>query len=195
MIFPPDRCFATAHTGKVKKSLGHKMKSIIIGNSGSGKTWLANNLASIFSIPIIHFDEIFWKPGGFDEPRKSEDIENMIEQSKLSDSWIGEGVFGDIAERYIKDTQTLIWLDLPWNVCLDRLEKRGSESKRHMNREQSEKGLTELIKWASQYYERQSKSSYFGHSKIFNDFDKTKIRLKSEHEVTQYIKNPTRCCT
>ncbi len=167
------------------------MKSILFGNSGSGKTWLANKLSSRFSVPIIYFDEIYWEPGGFNQPRKTEDIGKIIQQSKLSDSWIGEGVFGHIVERYLEDAQTVIWLDLPLDICLNRLKKRGSESKRHMNRKQSEKGITELITWASQYYERQSKSSYFGHSKIFDSFQKTRIRLNSEDEVMQFIQDPT----
>ena len=47
------------------------MKVVIIGNSGSGKTWLARQLAGNASVPLIHLDEIFWEPGGFD--KKSRD--------------------------------------------------------------------------------------------------------------------------
>ena len=61
-----------------------------------------------------------------------------------------------------------------------------------MGREESETGLKELIIWASQYYERKTKSSYFGHSLIYENFLKTKIRLKSEDEVMQFIQDPTR---
>ena len=46
------------------------MRTVILGNSGSGKTWLARKLTGCFSIPIIHFDDIFWEPGGFDKPRE-----------------------------------------------------------------------------------------------------------------------------
>lgn len=40
-------------------------RTVIIGNSGSGKTFLARALAAGSGIPVIHLDEIFWQPGGF----------------------------------------------------------------------------------------------------------------------------------
>jgi len=113
----------------------------------------------------------------------------MILQSKLSDSWLAEGIFGHIAEHYLEDAQSLIWLDIPWNICLKRLKIRGSESKKHMDRDESEIGLKELINWASQYYERKSKSSYYGHSQIYENFLKTKTRLKNEDEVIEFIQD------
>ena len=115
----------------------------------------------------------------------------MILQSKHSGSWIAEGVFGHIAELYLDDAQTIIWLELPLTICLERLKTRGFESKEHMEREESEKGLKELIKWASAYYERKSKSSFFGHSQIYNKFSKKKFSLKSEGEVLRFIQDPT----
>lgn len=163
------------------------MKTVVFGNSGSGKTWLAKRLSADFSIPIIHFDEIFWEPGGFDKPRGAKEVMSMILQSKQSESWIAEGVFGHMAAHYLCDAQSVIWLDLPWDICSKRLMNRGSESKKHMGREESQKGLKELMTWASQYYERKSKSSYYGHSQIYENFMKTKIRLGSEDEVLQFI--------
>jgi adenylate kinase family enzyme len=75
-------------------------KTIIIGNSGSGKTWLANRLAANTETPVIHLDELFWQPGGFDQKRPLSEVERLIEQSKQRPSWIVEGVFGELAERY-----------------------------------------------------------------------------------------------
>ena len=46
-----------------------------------------------------------------------------------------------------------------------------------------------LMTWASQYYERKSKSSYYGHSQIYENFMKTKIRLRSQDEVLQFIQD------
>jgi adenylate kinase family enzyme len=114
------------------------MRTIIIGNSGSGKTWLAKRLAEVSQCPVIHLDHIFWEPGGFDTKRPQDAVDMMIAESKRGESWIAEGVFGELAERFVDRAECLIWLDIDWQTCRDRLLQRGSESKRHMDRVESE---------------------------------------------------------
>lgn len=165
----------------------HLMKMIMVGNSGSGKTWLAKKLAKFDGCTVIHLDHIFWKSGGFDKPRSSEVVTKMIDESKNGDSWIAEGVFGELAERFMDSAQYFVWLDIDWQTCRDRLLKRGSESKRHMGRKESEEGLRQLVEWASLYYERKNARSYEGHKKLMNDFHGQKIHLNSEAEVVNFI--------
>jgi adenylate kinase family enzyme len=55
---------------------------IIVGNSGSGKTWLAKKLAKVEGCQVIHLDNIFWEPGGFDRKRSPEEVAKMIGESK-----------------------------------------------------------------------------------------------------------------
>ena len=45
------------------------MRTVIFGNSGSGKSWLARRLGEKRSTPVVHLDEIFWLPGGFNAKR------------------------------------------------------------------------------------------------------------------------------
>ena len=40
---------------------------LIIGNSGSGKSWLASQLSEKLQYKTIHFDKHFWEPGGFNK--------------------------------------------------------------------------------------------------------------------------------
>jgi ATP-dependent protease HslVU (ClpYQ) ATPase subunit len=37
---------------------------VIIGNSGSGKSYLARRLSEQLTLPLIHLDALFWEPGG-----------------------------------------------------------------------------------------------------------------------------------
>lgn len=130
------------------------MKIVIIGNSGSGKTWLATRLAALASVPVIHLDELFWRPGGFDEKRSAEELASLIKRKRIMASWVVEGVFGELATPFLEDAQALIWLNPGWPVCRQRLLARGSESKAHMGRAQSEAGLARLLEWASAYSSR-----------------------------------------
>lgn len=140
-----------------------------------------------FSVPIVHLDDLFWKPEGFDQKRSPDEIELLIQRSKEQKSWIVEGVFGELASHYLDSAELLLWLDIEWPICQKRLEKRGFEIKRHLGREQSEEGLRKLIKWASHYYERQDLRSYVGHRELFINFLGKKVHFKSETAVNKLV--------
>ena len=163
------------------------MKTVIFGNSGSGKTWLANALALANNVPVIHLDEIYWKPGGFDVKREMPEIEELIKSELAKPTWVVEGVFGGLAHSFLSDANELIWLKLPWSVCKQRLQMRGSESKRHMSREQSESGLRNLIEWAKGYETRTDMQSYAGHLKLFESFGGKRYELSSEESVNWFV--------
>ena len=163
------------------------MKTIIIGNSGSGKTWLATRLAANTETSIVHLDDIFWQPGGFDEKRPADEVDRLIAHSKQNSSWIVEGVFGELAERYFPEADLLIWLDIEWAICHARLMARGSESKRHMGRVQAEEGLRILVEWASRYYERQDLRSFTGHQTLIRKFPGATLHLSCEEDVNRLI--------
>src|SRR3989339_1008363 len=161
------------------------VKIIVIGNSGSGKTWLAAKLAKTDNISVIHLDELFWEPGGFDKKRSKETVLQLVKQSKANYSWIVEGVFGELAELYMDQADFLIWLDVGWDICKKRLIQRGSESKRHMAREQSEEGLRKLVEWALHYYDRNDLRSHAGHKNLFKRFPRKKFYIQSVSEVNR----------
>ena len=48
---------------------------LIIGNSGSGKTWLGNILSQRLKIPLFHMDTIRWDQSGYEIRRSVADIE------------------------------------------------------------------------------------------------------------------------
>ncbi|MGE3807716.1 MAG: AAA family ATPase [Gemmataceae bacterium] len=192
---PARRCVPIVHfAGKasirrrpVKFALDIRMRAVIIGNSGSGKTWLAARLAEKWASRVVHLDEVFWLPGGFNAKRPSTDVYELVEKFKRWDAWVVEGVFGELASQFFAQADELLWLDLPWAECRRRLDSRGSESKAHMNREQSEQGLKELVHWAEGYYLRQDSRSFAGHGSLFERFPKAKHRLCSEGEVVEYV--------
>ncbi len=163
------------------------MRTVIIGNSGSGKTWLAKRLAEIEPTPVVHMDAIFWMPGGFNAKRDPDEVSRIVDTARSQPSWIAEGIFGNLARQFLESATTLIWLDLPWEVCHARLESRGSESKAHMGREQSQAGLRALMEWAGDYPSRLGSSGRSAHSSLFEAFEGPCFQLCSQFQVLEYL--------
>ncbi len=165
------------------------MRIVIIGNSGSGKTWLAKSLAEKASVSVMHLDEVFWLPNGFNEQRDPTEVSRLIDSKKDKPVWIVEGVYGNLASQFLPSALALVWLDVPWAVCKQRRELRGAESKAHLNREQSEQGLLELVHWAEAYWSRLGSSSYVAHLEMFETFSGYRFRLQNEAQVDGYLKS------
>lgn len=92
-------------------------KVIVIGNAGSGKTWLGKKMAAALGIPHIPLDSIFWMPGGYNLKRKDPEVEADLKRIQGSECWLAEGVFGHLVDQLISFADTLIYLDLPWEEC------------------------------------------------------------------------------
>lgn len=163
------------------------MRTVVIGNSGSGKTWFSQQLAAKrVSLPIP-LDDIFWLPGGFDLRRPPVEVAALVSSHMQRAEWVVEGVFGDLAARFLEVADELVWLDMPWHLCESRLLLRGSESKRHMDREQSLAGLEKLLSWAEAYYTRGGNASRYAHQRLFSTFEREKHYFSSEKEVAGYL--------
>lgn len=106
-------------------------------------------------------------------------------------SWVVEGVFGALAKKLISSADTLIFLDIDWPVCEQSLLFRGSESSNQLDSELAEKNFKELLKWASEYSTRVSKSSHSYHSQLFNQFTGTKLRFLTREEVDSFVTSVT----
>ncbi|MEC6830918.1 AAA family ATPase [Photobacterium toruni] len=166
-------------------------KILIIGNSGSGKSWLSARLSTLLNTKEINLDTIVWEPGGYNQKRSQESIDDELIQLDSESSWVVEGVFGALAEKMISSADSLIFLDIDWPVCKQSLLLRGSESSKQLDSELAEKNFKELLKWASEYNSRVSKSSHSYHSKLFDQFVGTKFRFLTREEVDSFVASVT----
>ncbi|MGI0117913.1 hypothetical protein [Zooshikella sp. RANM57] len=163
------------------------MKVVIIGNSGSGKTWLANEISQSLSIPKVSLDDLFWQQGGYAQKRDVQEINYLINESKKEPAWIVEGVFGELAKEYLNIADCLVWLDFGWHICKQRILNRVGENTKEPNGKQTKQSLNALLQWAEQYYERQDLRSYYGHKKTFEFFSRSKTHIQSENEIYKLI--------
>lgn len=89
---------------------------IIIGNSGSGKSWLGRRLAEITGLPLVHLDNEYWKPGWEKTPRGE-----WIEKQKTimsSGKWIIDGNYNSTLEMRFDAADLVIFLDINRIVCI-----------------------------------------------------------------------------
>lgn len=160
---------------------------LIIGNSGSGKSWLAAQLAEQLNIREVNLDTIVWQPGGFNQKRPQHEIDQAIQTLAQEPSWAVEGVFGALAQQLLDAVDTLLFLDLDWSVCRDSLLSRGSQSARQRDAVAAEKNFQQLLVWASEYGQRAGTSSRQFHRELFDRFPNAKHRFTTRAEVNFYL--------
>jgi adenylate kinase family enzyme len=162
-------------------------RTVIIGNSGAGKSYLTESLSTICSAPVVHLDQLFWMPGGFNEKRPKDEIKSEIERKRKDSSWIVEGVFGELAEMFLPQAQSLIFLDMDWTACHAGLLARGSESSKQLEAVKAEENFKKLFLWAEQYWTRTNLCSRSGHLRLFSNFAGLKFKFTSRAEVDGFL--------
>ena len=158
-----------------------KTRTLIIGNSGSGKSTLAEKLAGLAKVPAIDLDLLRWEGEGYGVKRDRTVARQMAFEAAARPGWVIEGVYGWLAEVAIPRATALIWLDVPWILCRESLLGRG------MRRGGTEVEFATLMAWAEAYWERTTSSSFAGHSRLFGDFPRTKLRLRNREGVRRLL--------
>jgi adenylate kinase family enzyme len=159
---------------------------VVIGNCGSGKTYLAKKLAYFLSTIVIHLDDLFWEPGRYDLKRPKDIVNSEIENLSKEEFWIMEGVFGDLAHQALKRATHLIFLDKDWKECEAALIERGPQPYKFTNSNDAHKSFQDLLVWANKYESRETMSSLKGHTKLFDEFTGWKQRLTNREETEKF---------
>jgi len=89
---------------------------IIVGNNGSGKSFLSKELSVITGLPLVHLDVEFWRRN-WEKPPKEEWIKKQMELISKK-KWIIDGNHTDTMELRFKATDIVIFLDINRFVCL-----------------------------------------------------------------------------
>ena len=73
-------------------------RTIIMGNSGSGKTWLASRLGRALGLAATDLDDIHWLRGCYEEKRERSEAIQLAHAAASGQAWIVEGVYGWLIE-------------------------------------------------------------------------------------------------
>ncbi len=101
---------------------------MIVGQPGSGKSTLARALGARVGLPVVHMDQIHWKPGWVERPLEAKIP--MAHAVEAGPQWIFEGGLSATFENRLVRADTLIVLDLPlwrraWRVFRRTLRDYG----------------------------------------------------------------------
>jgi len=96
----------------------------VVGNSGSGKSRLAERVATILDVPYVELDAIHhlanWTPIDPDE------FVVRIAQISSTDAWVIDGNYraGVVDGPVWKRADTVVWLDLPRRTVMFQVTRR-----------------------------------------------------------------------
>lgn len=165
------------------------IRVIILGNSGSGKTYLSKRLGALLNHNLIHIDQLFWEPGGYNRQRPKDLVHQEVINLSNAPSWIMEGVFGELTSLALPRARSLIFLDKSWDECSSNLRNRGSESLNQIDPVKAESNFEELFIWAEAYWNRTNQNSFTGHKRMFEEFTGPKFAIRSHQESDDFIRN------
>ena len=163
-------------------------KILVIGSSGSGKSYFSKRLGEQLGIEVIHLDRLYWLPN-WTEPSK-EDWRATVEKILESDQWIIDGNFGGTMEMRVAAADTIIFIDLSRVLCLWRVIKRRiayrKTTRPDMAEKCDEKVDLDFLKWVWRY-PRSSKPKI---EELLqrNSKEKHVIRLRSRSEVKRFLR-------
>ncbi len=97
-------------------------KIIVIGCSGSGKSVFSRSFASVTNIPLYHLDNIWWREDGTNIER--EEFDERLSEILKEDEWIIDGNYKRTMEMRMAACDTVIFFDLPLEVCIEGIKAR-----------------------------------------------------------------------
>ena len=101
----------------------HGRRIAIIGNTSSGKSTLAEELARRLEVPHIELDALYWEPGWVGAERDV--FRARVAQAVAAECWASSGNYLSAAQDLVWGrADTVVWLDFPLRVILPRLLHR-----------------------------------------------------------------------
>lgn len=160
------------------------MKILIIGNVGSGKTTLSNNLAKLYGIKLFSIDNIVYDDENKLKREKLEQINLLNKINRENKEYIIEGVLRKNMDFLLNLVDKIVVIDLNKKILKNRIRKRYIKQKIGISKDKylvSKVNLGEMYDWIEKYdYERINK--------LIIKYSRKIIYLKTTKDINKYLK-------
>ncbi|HZJ67895.1 MAG TPA: hypothetical protein VFD36_30535 [Kofleriaceae bacterium] len=163
------------------------MRTVVLGNSGTGKSTLAARLARTGALPHLDLDTLAWLPIAPPQRRPIADSARDIAAfMDASDRWVIEGCYADLLEVALPHTTRLVFLNPGVAACIANARARPWEPHKYASKEAQDANLDLLIGWIQDYERRRDEFSLTAHRALFDRFTGDKHELTSREAIAAF---------
>ena len=159
---------------------------LIIGCSGSGKSWLARELGQKLGLPVIHLDQLWWQTGW--QNVTVEEFDSRLAMALNMDRWIIDGNYSRTMEERLTRCDTVIYLDFSRWACLlgmcQRLLTNRGKTRPDMSAGCPERFNWEFVKWIWNFNKNNRVRNYTYLAKAKHA---KSVLLKNRKEVQRFL--------
>lgn len=159
---------------------------LIIGSPGSGKSTLARGLSARTGLPLVHLDQLYWRPGWVEADK--DEWNAALAEALAQPRWIIEGNYGTSLAQRLLAADAAVLLDLPTWQCVWRIVKR-LIAHRGRVRPDVAAGCPERLDWGFLWYTVAFRRAVLpGTRTKLADFAGEQIVLRSSREVADFLR-------
>ena len=151
-------------------------KTLIFGNSASGKSTLAKTLFTSQQLPHLDLDTIAWLDQTPPQRTPLDVANNKIKTfTAQHSSWVIEGCYANLLALLATEANEIIFMNLSPDLCMTNAKNRPWEPHKYPTKQAQDKNLAMLLDWIALYQSRTDDCSLQAHQDFYRDFEGKKF--------------------